>query len=151
MRLTAKLLILFTTTLLAVGTHSETSGQTDREHFKHNPDDGLPFSDAVRVGDTLYISGSGGFEPGTTTIPDDPRKEARNLMEHYVRTLALAGMTVDDLVSVTVYCPDLSLYGVFNEVYRSYFKGPLPARAFIGTAPLLLGMRFEMQGIAVRR
>ena len=50
----------------------------------------------------------------------------------------------------TVYSPDLSLYGDFNEVYRSHFEGDFPARAFIGSGPLLFGMRFEMQAIAVR-
>ena len=64
--------------------------------------------------------------------------------------LAMADMDLDDLVSVTIYCPDLSLYGDFNEVYRSFFEGDFPARAFIGSGPLLFGMRFEMQAIAVR-
>lgn len=71
-------------------------------------------------------------------------------MENFKRTLELADMTLDDLVSVTVYSPDLSLYSDFNEVYRSYFDDKFPARAFIGSGPLLFGMRFEMQAIAVR-
>jgi reactive intermediate/imine deaminase len=110
----------------------------------------LPFSDAVLVGDTLYLSGNGGIDPATMQAPADPRDEARLLMENFKKTLALAGMGLEDLVSVTVYCPDLSLYADFNEVYRSYFEGDFPARAFIGSGPLLFGMRFEMQGIAVR-
>ena len=60
-------------------------------------------------------------------------------------------MTMDDLVYVTVYCPDLSLYGEFNSVYRTYFTGEFPARAFIGSGPLLFGGHFEVQGIAVKR
>lgn len=111
---------------------------------------GLPFSEAVLVGNTLYISGSGGFDTETMSVPEDPKEEARLLMETLKSILERAGMTMDDLVSVTVYCPDLSLYGDFNEVYRSYFEGDFPARAFVGSAPLLFGMRFEMQGIAVR-
>ena len=71
-------------------------------------------------------------------------------MENFKATLALADMTLDDLVSVTIYSPDLSLYGDFNEVYRSYFDGDFPARAFIGSGPLLFGMRYEMQAVAVR-
>ena len=110
----------------------------------------LPFSDAVMVGDTLYLSGNGGIDLATMTAPDDPKEEAQLLMENFQETLALADMTLDDLVSVTIYCPDLSLYGAFNEVYRSYFEGDFPARAFIGSGPLLFGMRFEMQAIAVR-
>ena len=110
----------------------------------------LPFSDAVMVGDTLYLSGNGGIDLATMTAPDDPKAEAHLLMENFQDVLALADMTLDDLVSVTVYCPDLSLYGDFNEVYRSYFDGDFPARAFIGSGPLLFGMRFEMQAIAVK-
>ncbi|MEM7217102.1 MAG: RidA family protein [Pseudomonadota bacterium] len=110
----------------------------------------LPFSDAVLAGNTLYISGKGGFKPGTRELPDDPGEEARLMLEDFKATLAAADMTMEDLVYVTVYCPDLSLYSVFNEVYHGYFKGAFPARAFIGSGPLLFGMRFEMQGIAVR-
>jgi hypothetical protein len=50
-----------------------------------------------------------------------------------------------------VFSPDLSTYDTFNGVYREFFRGPFPARAFIGSGPLLLGARFEVQGIAVRR
>jgi reactive intermediate/imine deaminase len=110
----------------------------------------LPFSDAVLVGNTLYLSGNGGLDLETMKVPDDPKEEAQLLMENFKATLALADMTLDDLVSVTIYCPDLSLYADFNEVYRTYFTGDFPARAFIGSGPLLFGMRFEMQGIAVK-
>ena len=111
----------------------------------------LPFSDAILVGRTLYISGRTGIDLTTMQPPADPRAEARLLLESFKAVLAQAGMRMDDLVYVTVYCPDLSLYGTFNEVYRSYFAGDFPARAFVGSGPLLFGSHFEMQGIAVRR
>ena len=111
----------------------------------------LPFSDAALVGDTLYISGKGGVLPGTRTVPEDPKEEARLLMEDFKTTLERVNMTMDDLVYVTVYCTDLSLYSDFNEVYRSYFSKDFPPRAFVGSGPLLFGLRFEMQGIAVRQ
>jgi enamine deaminase RidA (YjgF/YER057c/UK114 family) len=57
---------------------------------------------------------------------------------------------MDDLVSVTVYCTDLKLYGAFNEVYKGYFHGNYPARAFIGASQLVLGAHFEVQGIAAK-
>lgn len=112
---------------------------------------GLPFSDAVLVGDTLYVSGRGGVDMATMKVPADVKDEVKMLMEDFKNVLAQAGMTMDDLVSVTVYSPDLTLYAQFNEIYRSYFKSSLPARAFIGSGPLLFGMRFEMQGVAVKR
>lgn len=110
----------------------------------------LPFSDAILAGRTLYISGRTGIDLTTMRPPADPREEARLLLESFKAVLAKADMTMDDLVYVTVYCPDLSLYGTFNEVYRSYFSRDFPARAFVGSGPLLFGSRFEMQGIAVK-
>ena len=110
----------------------------------------LPFSDAVLVGDTLYLSGNGGVDLKTMSVPEDPKEEVKLMMENFKRTLAMADMSLENLVSVTVYCPDLSLYSDFNDVYRGYFEGGFPARAFIGSGPLLFGMRFEMQAIAVR-
>jgi len=60
-------------------------------------------------------------------------------------------MTLDDLVSVQIFAPDVSLWEPFNAAYVKRFSGPLPARAFLGSGPLLLGGRFELMGIAVRR
>ena len=111
----------------------------------------LPFSDAVLVGDTLYLSGRIGFTPGTTEVPDDPQEEVRNLLEQFVAVLGEAGMTVDDLVFVQIYSKDANHFDEFNVVYRKYFKKELPARAFLGSGKLLFNARFEMQGIAVRR
>lgn len=59
-------------------------------------------------------------------------------------------MTMDDLVCVQVFCPDLSLYAKFNAAYRKFFAKDFPARAFIGSGPLLFGGHFELQGMAVK-
>lgn len=73
------------------------------------------------------------------------------MLDSFRKTLATAGYSMQDLVYVQVFCSDVSLFGVFNEIYRTYFQEPLPARAFIGSGALLFGARFEIQGIAVRR
>jgi len=65
-------------------------------------------------------------------------------------TLARAGLSMDDLVMVQVFASDVSLFERFNSVYRTYFTRNYPARAFIGSGPLLLMARFEMLGIAVK-
>jgi enamine deaminase RidA (YjgF/YER057c/UK114 family) len=110
-----------------------------------------PFSDAVLVGDTLYLAGRLGLDPATGKPPQDPAAEARLILDGMKRVLAEAGMTMDDLVSVQVFCPDVALYDAFNKVYAGYFpSGRYPARAFIGSGPLLFGARFEVQGIAAR-
>ena len=113
--------------------------------------DQLPFSDAVLSGNTLYLAGRIGVDPQTGKAPEDVEKEIRFLLDGVKATLAAADMTMDDLVSVQIFCPDLSLYEKFNEVYRTYFTKDFPARAFIGSGPLLRGGRFEAQGIAIRR
>ena len=109
-----------------------------------------PFSGAVLVGDTLYLSGNIGLEPGNK-VPAEAATEARLLMESYERRLASAGMTMDDLVYVTVYSSDVSDYAVFNAEYRKHFHREFPARAYIGAGKLLFGARWEMQGVAIRR
>ncbi len=110
----------------------------------------LPFSDAVMVGNTLYISGRLGIDLNTMKAPADTKEEVKLLLDGFKSVLGQAKLTMDNLVTVTVYCPDLSLFSTFNEVYRSYFSKDFPARAFIGSGPLLFGAHFEMQGIAVK-
>lgn len=109
----------------------------------------LPFSDGVRIGNTLYIAGRIGLRPGTTQVPDDPAEEARNMLNGVQAVLTEAGMRMNDLVYVQIFCSDVSLFDTFNSVYRQYFSGDLPARAFIGSGPLLFGARFEIIGMAV--
>jgi reactive intermediate/imine deaminase len=109
-----------------------------------------PFSDGVLVNDTLYLSGKLGLDPATGKPPADAEQEARFMLDGIKAVLKEAGMTMDDLVTVQVFCPDLTLYDTFNRVYRSYFGKDVPARAFIGSGPLLRGARFELQAVAVK-
>lgn len=108
------------------------------------------FSDAIQVGDTLYLAGRLGLDPETGSPPADPGDEARMVLDQIAAVLAEADMTMDDLVSVQVFCSDVALYDDFNAVYRTYFTTDPPARAFLGSGTLLRGARFEVQGIAVR-
>jgi len=129
----------------------------EREHIvlpRTRPPSGmtrLPFSDAVRAGETVYVSGRLGIDPQTGRPPEDPTDEARVLMEDVRTVLSAAGLTFDDLVMVTIFAPDVTHFATFNAVYTSYFEGPLPARAFIGSGPLLFGCRYELSAIAVAR
>jgi 2-iminobutanoate/2-iminopropanoate deaminase len=110
-----------------------------------------PFSDALRAGKTLYVSGRIGIDASTGKPPEAVADEARALMENLKGVLDAADMKMKDLTQITVFCPDLSQYGAFNDVYLSYFDGDLPARAFVGSGPLLFGARFELTAIAVSR
>lgn len=111
----------------------------------------LPFSDAVLVGNTLYISGRIGIDPSTGRAPDDLEQEIQLLFASFEGILREANMTMDDLVWVQVYSPDVCLWEHFNAEYIRHFSKELPARAFLGSGPLLRNGRFEMMGIAVKR
>ena len=109
-----------------------------------------PYSGAVLIGDTLHLAGAIGLDENLE-VPDDPADEARNVMNAIKRNVEAAGMTMDDLVSVQVFCSDVAHYQAFNDVYRTIFTQEYTARAFIGAGTLLFDARFEVQGIAVKR
>ena len=136
----------------AVLTVEETRGATEHK-FMNVPgrSDNNPYSNAVLVGDTLYLAGSIGIDPATGAPPPKIEDEVRIVMDGMKSRLEMAGMSMSDLVMVNVHCPDLSLYGPFNDVYRTYFDDHFPARAFLGSGPLLLNGHFEITGIAVKQ
>jgi enamine deaminase RidA (YjgF/YER057c/UK114 family) len=104
-----------------------------------------PFSGAVVVGNTAYLSGVLG-------TGDTAEAAATTGLNALKTSLEGAGMTMDDLVVVQVFCPDVAgSYDAFNKVYRTYFKQDYPARAFIGSGTLIQNAKFEVQGIAVKR
>ncbi|MSR61170.1 MAG: RidA family protein [Planctomycetes bacterium] len=128
------------------------SCHTTRERLRSpNRTDALPFSNAVTADGLCFLAGTLGVDPATGKPPADPEQEVQLMLDNFAAALALDGLTADDLVSVTVFCPDLTLYETFNKVYASAFTQGFPARAFIGSGPLLRGCRFEIQGIAARR
>jgi 2-iminobutanoate/2-iminopropanoate deaminase len=110
----------------------------------------LPFSNAVAIGNTLYLAGHIGFDPATQKLPNDIEQEVTFALDSVRGTLTRAGFAMQEIVSLTIFCPELSLYSVFNKVYRTFLRPPFPARAFIGSGPLLFGAHFEIQGIAVK-
>ena len=140
------------TIAIVVALFAGPSAGGDRSYvWPNRPDgDGPPVSSAVRIGDTLYLSGDIGLDE-EGKVPTTARAEARLLLDSIKGTLEAAGFSMDDLVSVTIYCSDVEHYDDFNQVYRSYFKKEFPARAFVGTGRLLFGARFEMQAIAIKR
>ncbi|HYA48014.1 MAG TPA: Rid family hydrolase [archaeon] len=131
-----------------------TAGASDRKYIvKPRPANaqGLPFSDGVLAGNTLYIAGHLGVDMKTGQPPASAEDEARLVMDGIKQTVESAGMTMDDVVSMQIMCTDLKLYDTFNAVYKSYFHGDYPARAFLGTDKLLRGAHYEVLGIAVKR
>ena len=102
------------------------------------------FRSAVVVGDTAYLSGvlgSGETAEAAATVGLNAFKNA----------LTASGMTMDDIVQIQVFCPDIAMYADFNKVYRTFFTKEFPARAFLGSGTLLNNAKFEIIGIAVKR
>jgi len=93
-----------------------------------------------------------GIDPVTGRPPAGGDAEIKLLLDGVEAVFAEAGVHMDDLVSVEIFCPDVSLWERFNVAYVKRFLQELPARAFLGSEPLCCwGGRFEMMGVAVRR
>lgn len=111
----------------------------------------LPFSEAVRAGDTLYLSGQVGIQPGTMKlVPGGIREEARQALANIRTSLEANGYGLGDVVKCTVMLADIGEWAAFNEVYRTFFSAPYPARSALGANGLALGARVEVECIAVR-
>ncbi len=112
---------------------------------------GLPFSEAVRVGDTLYLSALLGNKPGTLElVPGGIEAESRQTMENIRTVLQAHGYSTNDLVRCTVMLADIKDWAASNEVYRTFFEDRFPARSAMGVAGLALGARVEIECLAVR-
>lgn len=110
---------------------------------------GLPFSEAVRHGNTLYLSGQLGILPGTMKlVPGGIRAEARQTMENVKAVLEQHGCGLGHLVKCTAMLVDMTEWAAFNEVYIAYFSGGYPARSAFGCNGLALGARVELECIA---
>jgi reactive intermediate/imine deaminase len=112
----------------------------------------LPFSDAVRVGDVVYLSGQMGVIPGTATLaPGGMEGETKQMMENIGRVLTECGLGFDDVFKCTVMLADMDKWAAFNAIYLGYFKPErLPTRSAFGVKALALGGQVEMECWAAR-
>jgi reactive intermediate/imine deaminase len=109
----------------------------------------LPFSEAVRVGDLLFVSGQLGNRPGTLElVPGGIGPETRQTLENIRAILERRGSSLDRVVKCTVFLADISEWGAMNEVYRTFFPQSPPARSALGANGLALGARVEIECIA---
>ena len=110
---------------------------------------GLPFSSAVRVDNTLYLSGNVGNIPGTLELAEGGiQGETQQTLENIAAVLEQFDSSLDNVVKCTVFLADIAEWGAMNEVYRTFFKNP-PARSALGVSGLALGARVEIECIAV--
>ena len=110
----------------------------------------LPFSEAVRVGHTLYLSGQLGVKPGTLELVSGGiAAETRQTLENIRATLERHGASLGDIVKCTAFLADMNEWAAMNTVYREYFPARRPARSALGASGLALGARIELECIAV--
>jgi 2-iminobutanoate/2-iminopropanoate deaminase len=110
---------------------------------------GLPLSEAVRHGDTLYLAGQVGLVPGTMkVVAGGIRAESEQVMKNIRTTLAAHGYSMSDLIKCTVMLSDMNEWATFNEIYKGFFKDRYPARSALGANGLALGARVEVECIA---
>lgn len=109
----------------------------------------LPFSEAVRAGDFLYLSGQIGNVPGESApVPGGIVPESRRALLNMRRVLERHGLTMRDVIKCMVFLTDMAEWAEFNEVYREFFEPPYPARSAVAVDGLALGARVEVECVA---
>jgi 2-iminobutanoate/2-iminopropanoate deaminase len=112
---------------------------------------GLPYSDGIVAGSTLYIAGQEGADDSDKLVAGGIAAETKAALENVQRVIKAAGFDLKDIVSVTVYLADIHEFGDMNQVYKNFLPDPKPARATIQAAALVNNARVEISAIAVRQ
>lgn len=139
--------VLAVTTL--VFTHFAFAGKLAVEYHALSEDMQLPFSEAVRVGHVLYLSGQIGIDPATSKLAEGGiAGETRQTLENIKTSLEKYGSSMAEVVKCTVYLADINEWADMNKVYVTYFPTNPPARSALGTSGLALGSRTEIECMA---
>lgn len=108
-----------------------------------------PYSQAVRAGDFLYLSGQVPLDPRTgALVPGGVKEQTRRVLDNLAAVLAASGLGFADVVKTTVYLTDLGTFAEMNEVYAAAFAAPAPARATVQVAALPKGAAVEIEAVA---
>lgn len=112
-----------------------------------------PYSQAIKSGNLVFVSGSLPFDPAGKTDYStmDVTTQTKRVLDNIALTLSAAKLTLDDVVSATVYVTDVNDFAAVNAVYASYFKAPYPARTFVEVSKLLRNVKVEITVIAATK
>ena len=129
---------------------ASSDGGADPEFLNADPNSGAPYSDAVRVGSTLYLAGNLGLDEAGNLVPGGVSAEATQTMENLRAVLERNGSSLDRVATCEVMLADIKERDAFNDVYAKYFEpGHFPARHAFGVTGLYAGARVEIACIAV--
>lgn len=128
---------------------SVSAGEVEAEYYAVSPDLQLPFSEAVRVGHMLYLSGQLGYDRETAKLVEGGiAAETKKTLENIKATLEKHGSSMAEVVKCTVFLADIKEWAAMNEVYVTYFPSNPPARSALGSSGLALGARTEIECMA---
>lgn len=138
--------------LVVLGVSFATLPAHAQQHKSINlsPQRGLPFSDGIIAGNTLYVAGQEGTDASDKLVTGGIGPQTTAALENIQKVLKAAGFELKDVVSVTVYLADINEFPDMNKVYKSVMPDPKPARATVQVAALVNGARIEISAIAVK-
>jgi 2-iminobutanoate/2-iminopropanoate deaminase len=108
-----------------------------------------PYSQAIRAGQLLFLSGQVGFDPATgQLVPGGISEQTHRVLQNIGAILSAAGLSFDHVVKTTVFLADMNDFAAMNEIYATYFKSPAPARSTVQAARLPRDVKVEIEVIA---
>lgn len=150
-RRTAQFLMTAIVIALIVGAAAKPGLAQERKAVNLSPARGLPFSDGIVAGNTMYVAGQEGTDASDKLVAGGISPETTAALANIEKVLKAAGFEMKDIVSVTVYLADIHEFPDMNKVYKSVMPDPKPARATIQAAALVNNARVEISAIAVKQ
>jgi 2-iminobutanoate/2-iminopropanoate deaminase len=148
---TARLFLYAFAVVLIPGVLGHSADGQERKAVNLSAARGLPFSDAIIAGNTLYIAGQEGTDDSGKLAAGGIGPETTAALENIQKVIKAAGFEMKDIVNVTVYLADIHEFPDMNKVYKSVMPDPKPARATIQAAALVNSARIEISAIAVKQ
>jgi 2-iminobutanoate/2-iminopropanoate deaminase len=148
---TIRRLVLVLGVALTLALAVQRSSAQERKAINLSPTRGLPFSDGIIAGNTLYVAGQEGTDESNKLAAGGIAAETKAALDNIEKVVKAAGFEMKDIVSVTVYLADIHDFPEMNKVYKTVIPDPKPARATIQAAALVNDARVEIAAIAVRQ
>jgi len=147
----ARVLMIAAACALTVGLAGQGVSAQEHKAINVSTGRGLPFSDGIVAGNTLYVAGQEGTDDSNKLVEGGIGPETQAALQNIEKVIKAAGFEMKDIVSVTVYLADIKEFPDMNKVYKSVMPDPKPARATIQAAGLVNNARVEIAAIAVKQ